>query len=545
MKVNMETDFLKQFQIRMKHVGMYAVLIKNIVNKKTLSNYGFESDEEQITVVFSILLYIMEKSLKDEFCTIDDISMFLDDINTHFFRKNMTYEQCREVSDFIVNTVLCNDGSPMYFDCYDYEKNEYEKRHVSYIGNRAAIVQSDMEDGINSKGVRRTVYYMTDDGYNLILSTLEIENNMKLTIQEMIFKLHLEKADYDKAVESIKDIFQRIKIQLKKIEDAVNRIRQNALNYSVNDYRQLMNDNLTTLEATKQKFSAYEELVETRMRELEEQNINIRRLDKKEEENLENLRIISRYLRKTIESHQTILNAHLDFKAVYDSQLYEITQMSLIRRFNLRNELYSKVMEDASLLENIEYFLNPLFNRDVDKIYNINKSLEIQKPARKHQNGDVGEILDFDEEEWEEQRREKIRIKLKKYTDSTNIIIKHTLPEGEISLETLLKQVSDEERSTLFPSIDIFKEIIVEMLKEKEVDLENIRNFRKEYIYEEPSDFELGDTIFSLLSDTDVKKFKAGRIEDGKSIDLGIIEDEETGEQKRIICSNVYFRVEV
>ena len=39
--------------------------------------------------------------------------------------------------------------------------------------------------------VRRTSYYLTEDGYNLLLSTLEIENNMKITIHEMIFRMHL------------------------------------------------------------------------------------------------------------------------------------------------------------------------------------------------------------------------------------------------------------------------------------------------------------------------------------------------------------------
>ena len=66
--------------------------------------------------------------------------------------------------------------------------------HISYVANR--IVYLDQE-------VRRTSYYLSDDGYNLILSTLEIENNMKFTIHEMIFRMHLEKQSYDKAVDEI------------------------------------------------------------------------------------------------------------------------------------------------------------------------------------------------------------------------------------------------------------------------------------------------------------------------------------------------------
>ena len=36
----MEFDYLKQFEDRMKHMGMYTMLIKNIKNKKTLAGYG-------------------------------------------------------------------------------------------------------------------------------------------------------------------------------------------------------------------------------------------------------------------------------------------------------------------------------------------------------------------------------------------------------------------------------------------------------------------------------------------------------------------------
>ena len=52
----------------------------------------------------------------------------------------------------------------MYFDGYDFEMNAYKIMHISFVANRIVYVDSD---------VKRTSYYLTDDGYNLILSTLE------------------------------------------------------------------------------------------------------------------------------------------------------------------------------------------------------------------------------------------------------------------------------------------------------------------------------------------------------------------------------------
>ncbi len=45
----------------------------------------------------------------------DDIATYIDTINVHYLRKDISYEQCHQLGDFIVNTVLSNEGRPMYF----------------------------------------------------------------------------------------------------------------------------------------------------------------------------------------------------------------------------------------------------------------------------------------------------------------------------------------------------------------------------------------------------------------------------------------------
>lgn len=179
-------------------MGAYTILFANSGQKTIWKQYGFLKLDEQINMIFAVMLYIMEQSLKEENCTIDDIGAYVDSLNMRYFEKDMGYEDCKSLGDFIVNVVLSNEGKPMYFDGYDFEQRACHTMNVSYVANR--IVYVDLE-------VRRTSYYLTEDGYNLLLSTLEIENNMKLTIHEMIFKLHLEKQSYDKAVDDIKNDF--------------------------------------------------------------------------------------------------------------------------------------------------------------------------------------------------------------------------------------------------------------------------------------------------------------------------------------------------
>ena len=241
----MQYEFLKNFPKRMKNVGLYGALIQNSIQKTSWKQFGFLKFDEQMNLIFAVMLYIMEQSLREENCTMDDIGAYIDTINTRYLGKEISYDDCRKLGDFVVNVILSNEGRAMYFDGYDFEENDYHVMHISYVANR--IVYLDQE-------VRRTSYYLTDDGYNLILSTLEIENNMKLTIHEMIFQMHLEKQSYDKAVDEIKNVFNLMRIQLQKIQEAMGKIRRNALNYSVKDYEEILLENLDTISDTKEKF---------------------------------------------------------------------------------------------------------------------------------------------------------------------------------------------------------------------------------------------------------------------------------------------------
>lgn len=539
----MQYEFLKDFPRRMKNVGLYAVLIQNSIQKTTWKQYGFLKTDEQINVIFALLLYVMEQSLKEENCTMDDIGAYLDAVNSGYLKKNLSYEDCRQLADFVVNVILSNEGKPMYFDGYDFEQDAYHIMHISYVENR--IVYVDQE-------IRRTSYYLTDDGYNLLLSTLEIENNMKLSIHEMIFQMHLEKQSYDKAVDEIKNVFNLMRIQLQKIQEAMEKIRRNALNYSVKDYEEILHEDLETIRDTKEKFQRYREMVQGRVKELEEENINVRKLSPKEEEKLNNLRVIDTYLNRTIDEHQKILGRHFDLKALYTRELEQLSQMSLIRRFPLRTGLYDQILENAGALAGLEYFLRPLFNRDGEKIYNLNKAFQYQRLSKKNEEADTEEALDFDEEAWQAERERIQREKIKRYRKSLSCLIEKASEKGEISLQELGGSLTLEEKEKLIPNVEIFKEIMVELIRNREIDIRELRKERSQFIQDSPGEFQINDMLLQLADEEQeerrkkdgqpILKIETYRIDDGSTVVFHSVENER-GEQKDILCSNVLIRV--
>ncbi|MDO4338369.1 MAG: hypothetical protein Q4C91_09820 [Eubacteriales bacterium] len=539
----MQYEFLKNFPRRMKNVGLYAIIIQNCVQKTTWKQYSFQTSDEQINLIFAVLLYIMEQSLKEEICTMDDIGAYIDTINVQYFKKPLTYENCRTLGDFIVNVILSNEGRAMYFHGFDFEENADQTLNISYVANKVVYVEQEF---------KRTSYYLTDDGYSLLLSTLEIENNMKLTIHEMIFQMHLEKQSYDKAVDEIKNVFNLMRIQLQKIQEAMGKIRRNALNYSVKDYEEILLENLETISDTKQKFQNYREMVKSRAHDLEEANINVRRLTPKEEENLNHLKIIEGYLNRTIDEHQKILNSHFDLKALYTRELEQLSQMSLIRRFSLRTELYDKILENPSAIQELDYFLRPLFNQQPEKIYNLNKAFQLQKPVGKNEEKDTEEKLDFDEQTWQEEQERRRREKLKRYESSLSLLLEYAVraKKGEVSLreisESMEEADTEAQKERLLPNVEIFKEIMVELIRNREIDIAALKKERSEFIQDRPGEFQLNEMLLKLVEEipanASIQKVEILRAEDGSTVTFDNVLNED-GERKSIRCSNVFIRV--
>lgn len=528
----MQYDFLKQFPKRMKYVGRFAILLQNSSQKTTWKQYGFLKVEEQINIIFAIMLYIMEQSLKDEVCTIDDIGAYIDNLNMQFFNKNMGYEDCKALGDFIINVVLSNEGKAMYFDGYDFEQKAYQIMHISYVANSIVYVHSD---------VKRTSYSLTDDGYSLLLSTLEIENNMKLTIHEMIFKMHLEKQSYDKAVNEIKNVFQLLHIQLQKIQEAMSKIRRNALNYTVAEYQTILEENLDTISDTKLKFQTYREVVKARAVELEEVNLNMHKLDEKEEQNLNNLKIIEQFLNRTIDEHQKILGSHFDLKSLYTHELEQLSQVAAIKRFSLQNDFYEQVMKNPKSLDDMDIFLRPLFSNDPDKVYNLKKVTELQKPLSKKNREEEDELMDFGDDNWQKEQEKLQREKLKKYENSLVVLLDKTLEMGKISLDEIAQGLDEAEKSKLIPNTDIFKEIMVELIRAGEIDLVSLKKERSEFISDSSNSFQLNEMLISIVDTKayeNMTKLRIYRKEDGKVVEFHHVSDGQGG-VKMMRCSNI------
>ena len=327
----------------------------------------------------------------------------------------------------------------------------------------------------------------------------------------------------------------------------MNRIRRNVLDYNVSDYEKLLKEDLDTISDTRDKFRGYRETVQARVRELEETQIDVRTLDAEEEGRLKNLREIEVYLGRAIDEHQRILNGHFDLKSLYTDELEKIAEMSLVQRFNLRTELFDKILADPDSLSRLEIFFHPLFNRDPDQILNLNRVFEPQRVMTGDEDDGSTEDIDFDEEAWKAEQERQRKIKLKKYEDSLSVLISKAMQKNAVSLSAIQAGFKDEyERNQLIPDINIFKEIMVELLRARVIDIKALRRERADYIQEESGDFRLNDMILKVLDDhpawQKVTKLTIEKVPDVGPVVFQNIQDE-AGLTKTIRCSDVMIRI--
>ena len=392
----MNLSFLREFPKRMRVVGLYSVLVDNSSQKQIWKTLGFEKFDEQINVIYAILLFIMEKSLLDEACTIDDIANYLSEINFYYFQKDITNENCKDLSQYIIDNILSNGGLQMNFDGYDFSEKQYKSINISYIGNKV----------VYENETRRSSYYLTDNGYSLLLGTLEVESHMRLTIQEMIFEEHLKKNNYDKSLDDIKNIFELIKIEKKKNIEAVAKIRRNILDFNIEDYIDRLDSTFKAIRETRKKLEIHKNSIKEKVEILESQGLDIEHMDDENLKKLQKLLEISKYLDRSIECHLDIMQSYNDYRSICKSEMEHFLKIALVERFSFSQGIFEKVLDDASLLDKVAIFLHPLFSKDVDKIFNLNKVLIPQHSRKVPTHKPFVTQVDFDEEKWfEEQKR--------------------------------------------------------------------------------------------------------------------------------------------
>ena len=154
--------------------------------------------------------------------------------------------------------------------------------------------------------------------------------------------------------------------------------------------------------------------------------------------------------------------------------------------------------------------------------------------------------LDFDEEEFNREKERKRQERMKKYEQCITVILDMLLENQEITLQFLNERFTKEEREILIPTAEIFREVIIELLTEGNIDIGELRKEQTEYLMDTSDGFILNEMLLGIMDNPkyrNIKKIYVYQIEDGQYIHFKHVKDE-AGNLKNFKCSNVGFRYE-
>ena len=238
---------------------------------------------------------------------------------------------------------------------------------------------------------------------------------------------------------------------------------------------------------------------------------------------------------------------HFDLKSVYGNELENISKMSLIERFNFRTEVFEKVLNNPKKLENIDFFFMPLFKMNPNKIYNINKAIEYQKNIKKSE-AEEDEELSFEESDLLKAENIKLLERLEKYKAVIEIILELAVQRESISLSEIKELIGKSNilMEKLIPTVEIFREVIIEMLKNKSIDIYEIREERKNSIENGEIEFQLNKSILEVIDNNMnfkcIEKINVKKLLLNEDVKLEGLRDE-NGSLKNFICSDIGFEV--
>ena len=162
---------------------------------------------------------------------------------------------------------------------------------------------------------------------------------------------------------------------------------------------------------------------------------------------------------------------------------------------------------------------------------------------------DTEEEVDFDEEAFRrEKRRKSYKKKLLVYEKSLQYLLEKASVTGEVSLGQLKDRLDiyPEEKEIFIPNVDVFKEIMVELIRNRTIDIATLKKERREYIQEQPDGFQLNEMILKLVEEqpenNDITSIEVERLENEEAITFSEIKDEEN-RRKTYASSNVLIRI--
>ncbi len=459
-------EFLEGFHQRMQLIGVVDALINRRNKKQELENPV--GDKEFENLIFSVLVFIMDKTLtEEEECTLKTISVFVEKILTEYYLYPEAKEMAMPITEYIIKTVLQFDGKNTYYPVMNYETREWVQLRIKLINEKV----EDRPQGYIS------IYSLTDQGYDFLFRTKEVDNELSFSVEEFKLRELIRRKNYKKALSQSNNLVQMVRQKKRDLEQFIQAARGNIHDLDLTKFDELISSIYKLLQEEYKALGEIQNMV--RMSEG-----RIREDYEKHGELTEDLKKAQTEMKKIIENLSTarkeqssLINSREGSYKILKSTLEESFQFTTQKRYDFEQEILQP-MENISIegSKNLWKLFTPLFHVEPYRYLPISLVYKAQgKLSEEESTEGEGILVDEIKEDVEKEKNEKINGIYLRILIS--IVEEAGKRDGSIDFKTLCDEL--QKNSEEFNSLMQENLLFITMLKLYEMETLDVRAFRE------------------------------------------------------------------
>jgi hypothetical protein len=359
--------FLDGFDKRMEIIG----IVESIVNRK---NRNMELEKlfkgnDFINLVFSVLLYIMEKTLaEDSDCDSEHITKFIESLLPKYFGLQLDQEQLNQLTHYLLKNVLQNEGVPYYFQTIDYPNEQRKNITIRLIADRV----QEMNGGY------KITYSLTDQGYDFLFRTKEIDQEIQITIEELKLKELIKRKNFKKAHGQSQNLIQMVRQKKREIQLFLMKIKENIHDVDIEEFEKLMN---STYDLLNEEYDLLSEIMdmsrksEDRIRQEFELNL---KLDETLRKAQSEIKQINHNIKATLSEQKDLILSRQSLSKVYIDTIGDSFIYSMENRFDIETVILKQMEQHTDKVAHFWKLVNPLFLPNIYQNMNVRSVYEPQ-----------------------------------------------------------------------------------------------------------------------------------------------------------------------
>lgn len=519
-------DILDGFHKRMEFVAIVSAITNRKNKSDKIENMFSENAMENL--ILSVIIYIMETTMAgEEECTIENISIFMKEI-VKFYTDEII--DSKELTRYIVKDILQNKGKKREYDVFDYSSREVVKMPIRLI-----------KDKLNSE--KEVVYELTKQGYNFLLRTKEVDDELGFKLEEMKLRLLISKKNYKKAIYTSRELIRRLKnknIELRQFEDS---LRSDINNISGQFYEDLVNNMYQLLEEEHEEMKQIELLIKESLDKIKAEERLTQALDEKTIQAKKEIIIIANNIDISLKMQMELLIQCKKAKKLYIETLKESIDYSIVKTYNFKEEIMDKFSKTTTdnILDIYVKLLRPLFMPRIEKILNLNIIYDAQTKITE----EIVEEYDVETDALVETQAVKERIdrRNKAHIDAINMLFEYASNHTEgFDLKDYFEVLKYYElKNNLFEEKLIFM-LMLKLYNLAVIDINEWRNSENIVSSESNGEFDLGYCL-KMISVDNPNFYGVDRIEIYKKDELIEFEYDNDKKIDKVTITNFGFKI--